>query len=58
MDRRFYALRSGFEAHEVPEHGIGLFVVEVATGKVCEFQGRWVDEGRLLLCENCFEVGT
>jgi hypothetical protein len=58
VDRRFYALRNGFEPHEVPEHGIGLFVVEVATGRVCEFRGQWVDEGRFLLCENCFEDGT
>jgi hypothetical protein len=58
IDRQFYALREGFEPREVFEHGIGFFVVEVATGKVCEFRGRWVPDGDLLVCETCFEDGT
>jgi hypothetical protein len=57
-ERRFYALREGFEPREVFEHGIGLFVVEIATGRVCEFTGRWACDGDLLVCENCFEDGT
>lgn len=58
VDRRFYALREGFEARDVLERGMGLFVVEVASGNVCEFNGRWTPDGDLLVCENCFEDGT
>lgn len=57
-ERRFYALKDGFEAREVPKHGLGLFPVEVATGKVCAFRGQWTPAGDLLVCERCFEDGT
>jgi hypothetical protein len=56
--RRFSALRKGFEGREVIEHGVGLFAVEVATGRVCEFTGLWSSDGQFLVCENCFEDGT
>lgn len=56
--RQFYALRRGYVGQEALEHGLGLYSVEVATGNVCEFTGRWTVEGDLLLCETCFEDGT
>lgn len=58
VDRHYYGLKKGFEARELPEYGLGLFVVEIATGMVCEFKGRWAPDGDLVLCENCFEDGT
>jgi hypothetical protein len=55
---RGYSMRDGYEFRFVPEYGTGFYSVNIATGDVCEWNGRWSDDGSVLLCQDCFEDGT
>lgn len=55
---RSHSLREGYEVRQVPDYGMGLFEVDTVTGAVCEWNGRWSDEGDVLLCQDCFSDGT
>lgn len=55
---RSASLKEGYEIRQVPEHGIGLFSVNLVTGKVCEGKSVWMLDGQVLLCSECFEDGT
>lgn len=55
---RSHSLRDGYEQRLCPDYGMGLFEVDTSTDAVCEWDGRWSDEGDVLLCQGCFLDGT
>lgn len=55
---RSHSLREGYEVRQVPDYGMGYFEVNVETGEVCEWNGKWSDDGAVLLCQDCFSDGT
>jgi hypothetical protein len=55
---RYASLKKGYELRQVPEHGLGSYPINTATGKVCEGQMVWALDGQVLLCDECFEDGT
>jgi hypothetical protein len=52
------SLKEGYEVRAVLEHGTGRYPVNIATGEVCQWKGKWSDDGAVLLCQDCFEDGT
>lgn len=55
---RSHSLREGFTYGPVLEYGTGWYATNIETGEVCEWNGRWTDDGDVLLCQDCFEDGT
>lgn len=55
---RFASLKPGFHFGPKITHGLGIFPISDLTGEVCEFKGKWLLDGKVLLCENCWEDGT
>jgi hypothetical protein len=55
---RAASLKEGYEDRAVPEYGTGYYSVNKETGEVCEWNGKWSDDGMVLLCQDCFLDGT
>lgn len=55
---RSHSMREGYEYRRAPDYGMGMFPVDIETGAVCEWRGKWSDDGAVLLCQDCFEDGT
>jgi hypothetical protein len=52
------SLKDGYELRRVLTEGLGIYPVNVATGEVCPWNGKWSDDGAVLLCQDCFMDGT
>lgn len=55
---RWHSLKAGYQVRRVPEYGTGYYPVNIETGEVCEWKGKWSDDGAVLLCTECFMDGT
>lgn len=55
---RYASLKPGFEVVEPGVFGTGTGVRNIETGEECQWNGKWFLNGKVLLCQDCWEEGT
>lgn len=56
---RWSNLAPGFEGPVTDlSVGIGQYTRNLETGKVCDWDGVWLCDGKVLLCKRCWTDGT
>lgn len=56
--RRDGSMHPDYEMRQNLDHGMGMFPVNIHTGEVCDCKMVWYEDGKVLLCPNCWLEGT
>tara|TARA_R100000951_G_scaffold115091_1_gene122047 strand:+ start:1170 stop:1358 length:189 start_codon:yes stop_codon:yes gene_type:complete len=58
LNYRSRNLKAGYELKAVPNHGTGVYPVNMETNAVCECKMEWDKDGLVLSCPECGLDGT